>query len=79
MRFLESFGYRCFRSAGSHGEFDVIGIGSHSIVLVQVKKDCWPSPAEREQLALFPVPPNTIKMVHRWDTGARVPRVEEVR
>jgi Holliday junction resolvase len=34
---LESCGYRCTRSAASLGGWDIIGIGSKDVVLVQVK------------------------------------------
>ena len=42
MALLESAGYHCTRSGGSLGVFDVIGIGSSDIVLVQVKTRDWP-------------------------------------
>lgn len=37
MRLLEAAGYGCTRSAASLGEWDIIGIGSRDVVLVQVK------------------------------------------
>jgi hypothetical protein len=37
MALLEAAGYRCTRSAGSLGEWDIIGIGRAHVVLRQVK------------------------------------------
>ena len=37
MRLLEAAGYHCARAGGSLGVFDVVGIGSADIVLVQLK------------------------------------------
>jgi Holliday junction resolvase-like predicted endonuclease len=37
MALLEAAGYRCTRSAGSLGEWDIIGIGRAHVVLCQVK------------------------------------------
>ena len=78
MRLLEAAGYACTRAAASLGAFDVVGIGSVDVVLVQVKTRDYPSAAELERLRLFPVPPNARKLVHRWRDGVRVPDVREV-
>jgi Holliday junction resolvase-like predicted endonuclease len=37
MALLEAAGYRCTQSAGSLGEWDIIGTGPTDMVLVQVK------------------------------------------
>lgn len=37
---LEAAGYVCMKAGASLGVFDVIGIGSQDIVLVQVNKLC---------------------------------------
>ena len=42
MAVLERAGYRCTRSAASLGEWDLIGIGSRDVVLIQVKTRDWP-------------------------------------
>ena len=47
MALLEAAGYSCTRSGGSFGAFDVIGIGSADVVLVQVKTRDWPGTVER--------------------------------
>jgi hypothetical protein len=78
MALLEAAGYRCTRAAASLGAWDVIGIGSADIVLVQVKTRDWPSASEMEQLREFPAPPNARKLIHRWRDGQRMPDVKEV-
>jgi Holliday junction resolvase-like predicted endonuclease len=45
MALLEAAGYRCTRSAGSLGEWDIIGIGPTDVVLCQVRTRDWPSTA----------------------------------
>jgi hypothetical protein len=75
---LEAAGYRCTRAAASLGAWDVIGIGSDDIVLVQVKTRDWPGAAEMELLREFPAPPNCRKLVHRWRDGQRMPDVKEI-
>lgn len=78
MAILEAAGYNCTRAAASLGTFDIIGIGSTDIVLVQVKTRDWPGVAEMEGIKLFPVPENARKLVHRWRHRQRVPDVKEV-
>jgi len=75
---LEAAGYRCTRSAGSLGEWDIIGIGSTDVVLCQVKTRDWPGAAEMEALKLFPAPANCRKLVHRWRDHQRLPDVREI-
>jgi Holliday junction resolvase len=50
---LEAAGYQCVRAAASLGTFDIVGISKQDIVLVQVKSNRWPSPAEVEGMKLF--------------------------
>lgn len=84
IRWLESQGYRCVRSAGSHGVWDVIALGADGVLLVQVKSNRWPSAKELALLHEFPVPtwwPEGVsirKVVHRWRDRQRVPDVREV-
>lgn len=75
MLLLEATGYRCTRAAASLGAWDIIGIGSTDVVLVQVKTRDWPGTAEMELLMLFPCPPPCKKLVHRWRDRQRVPDV----
>lgn len=78
MALLERAGYQCIRSAASLGPFDVIGIGSQDMALVQVKSNRWPDEAELEGLRLFRCPTNARKLVHRWRDRARLPDIKEV-
>ncbi len=79
MRLLENvFGYTTFRMAGSHGLFDVIGIGHHDVVLVQVKNSRMPSSEELEQLRDFKVPKNCRKLIHVWRPRKALPDVKEL-
>jgi hypothetical protein len=75
---LEAAGYRCCRSAASLGAWDIIGIGSTDVVLVQVKTRDWPGTAEMESLKLFPAPAIARKLVHRWQDRQRTPDVREL-
>jgi hypothetical protein len=75
---LEAAGYACCRSAASLGSWDIIGIGSTDVVLVQVKTRDWPGAAEMETLRLFLAPPNARKPVHRWIDRRTVPDVKEI-
>ena len=76
---LEAYGYRCTRSAGSLGAWDIVAIGLTDTVLVQCKTNRWPSPVEMAAMKLFPVPANCRKLVHRWDDRKRMPLVKELR
>lgn len=75
---LEAAGYRCTRAAASLGAWDIVGIGSTDIVLVQVKTRDWPGSAETETLRDFPAPPNARKLLHRWRARQRRPDVKEL-
>lgn len=55
-----------------------IGIGSADVVLVRVKSNEWPRSAEVDALLAFTVPPNCLRLVHRWRDRQRVPDVREV-
>ena len=74
---LESAGYRCTRAAASLGAWDVIGVGSSDVVLLQVKTRDWPGSVEMTTLREFAIPPNTRKIVHRWRDRARLPDVKD--
>lgn len=75
---LEASGYLCTRSAASLGMWDIIGIGSTDVVLVQVKTRDWPGSAEAEGLESFITPPNCRKLIHRWRDRQRLPDVKEL-
>lgn len=78
MAVLEAAGYRCTRSAASLGEWDIVGIGSTDIVLVQCKSNEWPRTLEMRALEDFRVPPGVRKLVHRWRDRQRLPDVREL-
>ena len=75
---LEAAGYRCTRAAASLGAWDIIGVGSTAVVLVQVKSRDWPGTAEMKALREFPCPSNCRKFVHRWRDRQRAPDVKEI-
>lgn len=78
IRLLERAGYRCIKSGGSLGPFDVVGISATDFVLIQCKSNEPPRPAEREALQDFSCPPNCKKLIHVWKDYARLPEVREV-
>lgn len=78
MTLLEATGYRCTRAAASLGAWDIIGIGSTDVVLVQVKTNQWPGTAEMETLRDFPTPTHCRKLVHRWQDRQRMPDTKEI-
>ena len=78
MRLLEALGYRCSRSAGSLGAWDIIGIGVSDVVLVQVKTRDWPGTVEMETMREFRVPAGVRRIVHRWRDGVGVPDAREL-
>ena len=78
MRLLEAAGYSVTRAAASLGAWDLIGIGSTDVVLVQVKSNDWPRSAEMEALEGFKVPINCRRLVHRWRDRQRMPDVREL-
>jgi hypothetical protein len=78
MAILEKAGYRCTRSAGSLGAWDIIGIGSTDVILVQVKSRDWPGSLEMMELHEFRIPANCRKLIHRWRDFQRMPDVKEI-
>jgi hypothetical protein len=75
---LEAAGYAVTRAAASLGVFDLVGIGSTDVVLVQVKTRDWPGATEMEAIRMFPAPSNARKLVHRWRDRRRMPDVREI-
>lgn len=75
---LRQAGYTVVRAAGSKGVFDLIGWTETETLLVQVKCDRWPSPAELTLLRDVPTPPGWQKMVHRWDRRKPAPQVRVI-
>ena len=75
---LEPAGYRCTKAGGSLGVWDVIGIGSKDVILLQVKTRDWPGAVEMETLKEFKAPENCKKLVHRWRNRQKLPDVREI-
>src|SRR3990172_2181116 len=75
---LEAAGFRVARGGASLGEWDLIGVGSADVVLVQVKTRDWPGELERRALADFPAPANCRKLLPRWRARQRLPDVQEI-
>lgn len=52
MRELEKRGYHAHRIAGSHGEWDIIGIpmSAGPVLLIQVKLNCLPGKEEMKRM-----------------------------
>jgi len=78
IRLLESAGYQCTRAAASLGAWDIVGIGSTDVVLVQCKTRDWPGSVEMETLKNFPCPPNCRRLIHRWRDRQRLPDTKEL-
>ena len=78
IRLLEAAGYRCTRAAASLGVWDIVGIGTTDVVMVQVKTNAWPGSAEMDALRTFACPPNCRRLVHRWRDHQRRPDVREI-
>ena len=78
MAILEANGYNCTRAAASLGAWDVIGVSSTDVVLLQVKTRDWPGAVEMETLKAFPAPAACRKLVHRWRDRQRTPDVREL-
>jgi hypothetical protein len=78
MAILEAAGYRCSRSGGSLGEWDVFAIGTVDVLLVQVKSNRGPRSLELMALKEFRVPPFVRRLIHVWRDGKRLPDVTEL-
>ena len=78
MRLLEAAGYNVTKSGASLGLWDLVAVSATDFVLVQVKSNRQPPPAEREQLQEFRCSPNCRKLIHVWKDYARQPLVKEL-
>ena len=78
MRLLEAAGYVCTRAAASIGVWDIVGISSRDIVLLQVKSNEWSRSLEMEAMQQFQAPPNARKLIHRWRDRQAMPDVKEI-
>lgn len=78
IKLLEASGYRCCRSAASLGEWDIVGIGTTDVVLVQVKSNRPPCKQEMDRLKAFYVPANVKRVLHIWKDYAREPIARDI-
>jgi len=78
MRLLEAAGYSVTKSGASLGLWDLVAVSPTDLILVQVKSNRQPPPAEREQLQDFRCPSNCRKLIHVWKDYARQPLVKEL-
>lgn len=77
-RLLEAAGYEVVRSAASKGTWDLVGLSSADVVLVQVKCNTMPGPVEREAMQAAKCPPNGRKLVHLYRDGEYLPTVFDI-
>lgn len=61
------------RTAGSHGAVDLVAVGDHAVLFVQVKHMAEPRSYEMEHQALteWKVPPGCMKELWLHDVGAK--------
>lgn len=78
MRILEKAGYNVFRSAGSHGVFDIIAYNSNGLRLIQCKTNDHVTPMDREAIEqVVNIPPNTSKELWTFYYGKGEPKIEQ--
>lgn len=74
---LEAEGYVCTKAGGSLGLFDVVGIGSRDVRLLQVKAGTARLSAdERRTIAALRVPANVTREYWRFPDRCRAPLIE---
>jgi Holliday junction resolvase-like predicted endonuclease len=78
MAMLACEGYRCLRTAGSHGEFDLLAFQPDHILLVQVKGNTKPSKSEIAKIRAFRCPSNCYKEIYIWKDGQKDVEILEV-
>lgn len=78
-KILEALGYEVCRAAASKGPFDLWGSCRSHMVFLQCKSNCWPSALEIEAMQIFPAPPNSRKIIHRWKDRVQKPDIKELR
>jgi Holliday junction resolvase-like predicted endonuclease len=79
MHYLEERGFRCMRSAGSMGPWDVIAVSGKRVLLVSVAANEWPRATARKILEKFARPAWVDGEIWRWDDRAAEPIILPVR
>lgn len=67
---LTRLGYRCVRSAGSHGVIDVVAVGSDAVLLIQVGKKRTKNKQDVRGLEEYPCPPSCRVELWTWSKEA---------
>ena len=67
--FLESYGYNVLRARGSKGPADLMAINEWEVLVLAVRKERWPSPADRKRLMGLERNPVVRAMVARTRHG----------
>ncbi len=76
---LELEGFLVFRSAGSHGIFDLCAIGHNKVRLIQAKSGAAkPSKAEKEAMTNYQGPPFSVKELWLWKDRASAPEIHYI-
>ena len=78
MRFLESLGYHCVRSAGSHTPVDIVADSATESLRIQVKVGAKPPAKEHQRLLDWETPPGVRKFMHHWVKEGREWRLNAV-
>lgn len=68
-------GYTVIKAGGSFGLFDLIAWNDTNIHYIQVKSSVWAAPAERKAMLKNIIPPNGVKVIHRWRNRVMDPDV----
>jgi len=79
LAYLESLGLQAYRTAGSHGAFDIIGLRQGMLLLIQVKTgQRHATRAQKTALANVPGPVSTMRYIFNWPAYAREPIREHI-
>lgn len=71
-------GYYVTRAGASLGEWDLVALGPHGVILCQVKTRDWPGALEMGALRESCPWPYVTRLVHRYRDGVRQPDVREL-
>lgn len=69
---------RVVKSGASLGEFDLVAFFPGTVILVQVKTNAWPGPAERAAMRSILNYSYIQKQMIRWDSHEREPQVRSL-
>lgn len=78
VKYYEALGYRCTKSGGSLGTFDIIALGTHDTYLIQVKSNKRPGKKEMKAMEDFTCPPFTHKVLVIWKDYVKEPIIEPI-